>query len=242
LASKRRPHQSPPPAPRVPVSSNPALFPEASRALRKLAPITRDEYDQLDEDEEEHAFTVSGVQQADLVTDVWDAIGDAVVQGTVFEDFQDAVGEKLYDDWGAPNAPRLETIFRTAVNQAYNDGREAIYRKPAVMDVRPYWRYVEIDDGDICELCESCGGVVRAADDDWWDEHRPPLHPRCRCSFEAMTALEAYDEGLITAEDAGIDPDVAKGFGSDRDDDWHPDLSAYPDEIGDHLGDVLEQS
>lgn len=239
MASPKRPHQAPP---RIPVTSNPARFPEASREFRKRTPITRDEFDQLDEDEEEHAFTVSGVQQADMVTEVWDAIGDAVENGTTFEDFQDAVADDLYDSWGAPNAPRVETIFRTAVNQAYNDGREAIYRQPGVMEVRPYWRFVDIDDGDLCELCESCGGVVLHADDPWWDEHRPPLHPRCRCSFEAMTAQEAVDEGLMGEPDAEIDQQVATGFGSDRYDKWEPDLSGYPDEIGDQLGDVLEQS
>jgi SPP1 gp7 family putative phage head morphogenesis protein len=199
--------------------------------------MTRDEWDELSEREQEHAFTVSGVQQAELVTDTWKAIDKAIEDGETFEDFQDRIGDELFEAWGTPDAPRLQTVFRTAVNQAYNDGREEQFTNPAVLEARPYWRFEQIDDADLCEICEACGGVIASADDPFW-ENRPPLHPNCRCSFSALSSEEAIEEGLDLAGTSP--PDISpSGFGTE---DYEPDVGRFPDEIGDELGDVLEQS
>ncbi len=232
----------PAPSHQAPVTADPVKADAAIRAFRDRVPLTRKEWDKLSADQEDFAFTVSGKVQADLVSQVWEGIDAAIEDGTDFSVFQDAVGDELFEAWGAPDAPRLEMVFRTGVNQAYNDGREEVFRDPAVLEARPYWRFELVDDDALCDQCGECEDVCLPADDPWWDEHRPCLHPNCRCSFSAMTAQEAVDEGLIDPEDADIDPEVADGFGSDRDEDYSPDMSDYPDEIADHFNDVLEQS
>jgi hypothetical protein len=202
--------------------------------------MTRDEWDALTDDAERFAFTVSGVAQADLVTDVWEAIDAAVENGEDLDDFRGRVGDKLEEAWGGEDPPRLEMIFRTGVNQAYNDGREAVFSDPAVKEARPYWRFELIDDGALCDDCAECEDVILPADDPWWDDHRPILHPNCRCSFSALTPQEAADEGAdVDEDDLPEDVDVADGFGSDRDDDYDPDTEGYPSEIRDQLDSVL---
>jgi SPP1 gp7 family putative phage head morphogenesis protein len=201
--------------------------------------MTRAAFDKLDADAADHAFTVSGVAQADMVERVWNAIDDAVANGTDLEDFRASVADDLYESWGEEDPARLETIFRTNVNQAYNDGREEIFSHPAVAEARPYWRYELIDDDALCDQCGECEDVTLPADDEWWDDHRPILHPNCRCSFTALTEDEAREEGL---SDDDADPEVADGFGDERDEDYSPNLDDYADEIGDILKGVLEQS
>lgn len=220
------------------VPSDPLKFDTAIAAFRKKVPMTRREWDQLDEDQEDFAFTVSGKLQVDLVMDVYDAVDAAIEDGESFDDFKDRIGQQLYDAWGEPDSAHLETVFRTNVNQAYNDGREDFFRSPEVLADRPIWRYEHVEDADECEICAECGGVMLPADDPWWDDHRPILHMRCRCSFTALTLEEAKAEGYV-ADDEGPDAEPQKGFGSDEE--WDPGGDDYPAPIGQHFDDLLER-
>lgn len=246
VSLSKRPRETSRPAPhQAPVTAEPIRFEQAIRQFRKLAPIAPDDYAKLDDQATEYAFTVGGVVQADMVEQVWDALDAAIEHGEDFGQFQDRIADELYDAWGGEDPARLETVFRTNVNQAYNDGREEMFSKDAVAEARPYWRYELVDDSDLCDECGECEDVCLPADDSWWDDHRPILHPNCRCSFTAMTKQEAIEEGLIDDDGEGdddADPDVADGFGDERDEEYSPDMGRYADEIGDILGDVLEHS
>ena len=174
----------------APVTPNPLKFDAAISAFRDRVPLTRDEWNQLDDEEHDFAFTVSGVSQANLVTQVWDAVDSAVEDGETLGDFKDRVAGMLYDQWGSEDGSRVETIFRTNVNQAYNDGREAVFRDPEVMADRPIWRYELIDDDALCPICAECDGVILPADDGWWDDHRPILHMSCFPGYVRVTTSE----------------------------------------------------
>jgi len=221
----------------APVTPNPLKFDAAISAFRDRVPLTRDEWNQLDDEEHDFAFTVSGVSQANLVAQVWDAVDSAVEDGETLEDFKDRVAGMLYDQWGEEDSSRLTTVFRTGVNEAYNDGREAVFRDPEVLADRPIWRYELIEDGALCPLCEECGGIMLPADDPWWDDHRPLIHMCCRCSFTALTLAEAIEEGY-ESDDDGPDVEADDGFGGERD--WDPDGSDYPAEIGAVFSDRME--
>jgi hypothetical protein len=210
------------------IPADPDRFHEAVKAFRKRVPVTNDEWDDLTDEERDFAVKVGVTTQADLVQDVYDALDRAIDQGTTFEDFQDDVAEQLYDDWGGDDPAQLETIFRTNVMTAYNEGREEIFNDPAVRDSHPYWRWELIDDGSQSkdDPCLECEDVVLPADDPWWDEHPRPLHPNCRCTFTAITAEEA-------GEDETESPPAAPG-GFDSDD-WEPDVDGYDAAIRDEI-------
>ena len=224
------------------IPDDPIQFQEAIDRFRQRVPMTDDEFEQLEEAEQEFAFTVANVAQADLVAEVYDAIDRAIADGTSFDDFQDEVGDSLADSWGGDDPGRLETIFRTNVMDAYGAGRYDVMTAPAVAEARPYWRYDSIGDGPrTCEICEPCGGVVLPQDDSWWQSHYPILHPNCRCIATPLSADEAKDEG-ITSSPPDVDP--APGFGSPPSgaggSDWEPDTGDYPSAIGDLLDERLD--
>lgn len=215
-----------------------AHFDAAVAAWRKRDPMPKADWDELQADERDYAWTVAGVAQANLVTDVWEALDRAIEQGRPFADFKADAGEALERGWGGEIPGRIETIFRTNVNGAYNEGRHAIFTAPKVLEARPYWRYEEIDDSDICDICEECKGVILPADDPWWEEHIPPLHFCCRCSFTALSREEAEDEG-VDADGPEIDAD--EGFGDapeEKGTDW-ADPGDYPKAIGEVLEHVM---
>jgi SPP1 gp7 family putative phage head morphogenesis protein len=227
------------PHPSVPASSDPAKFAEAVDAFRKRVPLTEGTYDELDAAEREFAFTVAGVAQADLVTDVWEALDRAIADGETLDDFKARVGDMLEEQWGGAAPARVETIFRTNVNAAYNEGRYAVFSAPAVKEARPFFRFDAIDDDRTDEDCAEANGTVLPQDDGFWDAHVPPLHPNCRCTLVALSDEEAADEGVTPDEP---DSEAAEGFGgrpSTEGADWEPDTADYPDAIGAVLDDVL---
>jgi SPP1 gp7 family putative phage head morphogenesis protein len=217
------------------VADDPAHFREAVRAWRNRVPVTDAEYAELDENMRERAFKVANVAQAELVTDVWRALDRAISHGTDFKDFKEAVGALLEDAWGGAQPGRLETIFRTNVQTAYNAGRYAQARHPAVGVRRPYWRYVAVQDSRTSDICSELDGTVLPAADEFWRTHIPPLHPNCRSTFVPLTEDEAKAEGI--EEEAPV-TEPTEGFGdAPKDDDstWEPDPAQYPAPVAEIL-------
>jgi SPP1 gp7 family putative phage head morphogenesis protein len=215
------------------VTDDPAKFDQAVRFLRRKVGISEDDWDELTEAEQQRAFKVAAVAQADLAQEVLDAITSAVEDGTTFEDFRDAVGEKLADAWGGEDSPRLEGIFRTNTMAAYNGGRYEAFNDPEVKEARPFWRFDAIEDDRIDDVCADSDGTVLASDDPWWTTHLPPLHPNCRCTFVALSDEEAQEAGLTPEP---TEREAADGFGAPpASDDWDPDLSTYSDPIREAL-------
>jgi SPP1 gp7 family putative phage head morphogenesis protein len=228
--------------PHVPIVADPELYSQAIGAFRKKVPMPKDEWEALEDNQREYGFTVAGVAQAEMVSDVWDAVDSAVEHGDDFDVFKARVTDTLIEAWGGEIPGRIENIFRTNVNTAYNAGRHAVFTAPAVKEARPYWRFEWIDDDRLCEICAACAGVILPADDPWWSDHIGPLHFQCRCSFTALSAEEAKDEG-IDASAPGDDGDADEGFGSEPSEDgtdWSPAIGDYARPIRSVLRDAIE--
>lgn len=201
----------------------------------KKVPITPDAWKALYPPIRSRAFTVSAVQNLDVITDVWRAVDKAVADGTSFADFQKAVKGPLTDAWGGSvkrPAHRIETIYRTNVQGAYAAGRHAQLTDPAVLEDQPYWQFDAIMDNRTSPVCKAAHGTVLPAEDKWWATHNPPCHFNCRSTVIPMTGDEAKAAGVTetpTTEKAG------KGFGAPpdlSDDEWVADkLANAPEEL-----------
>jgi hypothetical protein len=204
-------------------------FHEAVRAIRNKVPVSDEEWERLTDEEREWSIKVGVSAQGDLVQDVFDALDRAVADGTTFDDFKADVGQQLADDWGREDGSRLETIFRTNVLSAYNDGREEIFNEPTVREERPYWRWELIDDGSQSDddPCLDFEDLILPADDPFWDSHPQPYHPRCRCTKSALSREEAEDEGITKS--------APPGETSHMDEDWEPDIGKYNESIRDEI-------
>jgi len=195
--------------------------------LRNKLKLSAEEFYALEERAKLKAFTVSGVADLDVVSEVWRAIESAVENGETLEDFRERVGELLEDQWGQEDPSRIETIFRTNVQSAYSAGRWAQNSRPEVRATHPYCRFVAILDSRTSEVCEELHGTVLKADDDFWASHQPPLHHQCRSDIVPLTDEEAKEEG-IDEEAPDADPD--EGFGTPAED-FEPDLASRPPEL-----------
>lgn len=167
------------------------------------------------------AFWISGATELDTVQFVHDEIAKALASGAPFEEFKKNVSEKLTKAWGKENPARIETIFRTATQTAYNAGRYAQMTEPSVLKFRPYWLFDAVIDSHTTATCRICNQTLLPADSPWWDSHTPPLHFSCRSGIRNLRVAEAEKKGVTEAPDA-VPPD---GFGASPKvaQQWRPD-------------------
>jgi len=124
-------------------------FTEAIEYFRDKFAMTAAEYKTLVEKVGEYAsalaFTVSKIAAADLLQDLHGEILKAIEEGKTFWDFREAIDEIMARrGWGGLAPYRLDNIFRTNIQTAYNVGR---YKQmKAVADRRPYWEYDAVND------------------------------------------------------------------------------------------------
>jgi SPP1 gp7 family putative phage head morphogenesis protein len=220
--------------------ADPDRFDEAVRAFRERVPMTDAEFADLMEAEKQRAFTVAGVTQARAVQEVMDALDRAIEDGTTVEEFKAAVGGTLAESWGGVDAPRLETVFRTNVMQAYNDGRADVFADPEVRKARPYLRFDAVGDSRTSEICEALDGKVLPADDSFWRTHSPPLHPNCRSIVTPLTDAEAGEEGITKGKPDTGGAAPADGFGKARERNPEPDISGFDPAIRAVLKDRID--
>jgi SPP1 gp7 family putative phage head morphogenesis protein len=215
-------------APDVTSGEFPADSNALAKHLRDVLAMNSDEYYELEAKARGRAFTVSGVAELDLVTDVWRAIESAVENGETLEDFKARIGSDLEEAWGGEIPGRLETIFRTNVQSAYAAGRYHQNNRPEVRATHPYSRFTAVLDSRTSDICEALDGTVLHSDDPFWATHQPPLHFNCRSDVSAITVEEAHELGVDEVPPE-MQPD--DGFGVPITD-WKPDLSTRPVELG----------
>lgn len=202
-------------------------FREAVEWFKRRLAILKDEWNRLERRAQRRAFTVAGVAELDLVATVMDAIGRAVKTGETLETFKRRVGDQLALAWGHQNPWRLETIFRTNVQMAYQAGRwkQAQANKKA----RPFGRVSVVMDDRTTEICEALDSYTAPLDGAWFKEHWPPFHFNCRTTVITLTEAQAKASGL-SLQEPKVEP--AEGFGlPPTAAEWKPSLRGYPRDL-----------
>jgi SPP1 gp7 family putative phage head morphogenesis protein len=214
------------------VTAETLAFLEALEWFKAKVVMKKSDWVQLEEMARRRAFTVANVAQASLVKEVWEALTRAIKGGTTLGQFRKDVETKLFSAWGesVDDPPwRVETIYRTNLQGAYNAGRYKQLTRPAIKRARPYWMFDAIMDNRVTHICEPLDRTILPNTDPWWTTHTPPLHFNCRSSIRALRAGAAQARG-IRGEGPVVQPD--KGFGrAPSDDEWRPDMSQFPEEM-----------
>ncbi len=217
-------------APKAPPASLDASK-DAVRWFRERLLLTDAEFAAIEDASHQTAFTIAGVNQLDLVEEVWAQLDRAVAQGETLGDFQERVSDRLTSAWGGEQPWRVETIFRTNAAEAYAAGRYVQMTDPAVRRARPFWRYSSITDQRTTILCNEADDTVLPADHPWWQGHYPPCHFSCRAHIVTLSEDEAQEAGITT--DPTAEP-AMEGFGMAPTvvaQDYEPIPGEYPPEL-----------
>lgn len=174
-------------------------FEEQIKFFLKKLNIPTARWDDLMGEMHDHAFTVAGAMQADLLADLREAVETAVTEGSSLEQFRegfDAIVQKYGWNYTGGYAWRTRLIYTTNLNTSYGAGRYRQLNDPDLLRLMPYrmWKHA---DGvhNPRPLHVSWDGITLPADDDWWDEHPCPAGFGCHCRQVAVTEAQARRKG-----------------------------------------------
>jgi len=88
---------------------------------------------------------------------------------------------------------RLETIVRTNMTEAYNQGRKDMILDPDLTEDVPAIMYSAILDARTTEVCEKLDGMIVHRDNPLLDRITPPNHFNCRSVLVPVMAYEKYE-------------------------------------------------
>lgn len=207
-------------------SSDPDEFPDSWPEWERISKLNPRQKKALEHRQQKRAHRIAGVSNLKLVDQVVKAVHHAVTDGETLADFKKRVGKKLVSEWAGTVAnpgSRIETIFRTNVQTAYQAGRMREMLEPDTLELRPFWRFSAILDMRTSDVCAACNGTLLPARAGWWGTHTPPLHHRCRSFIDCITMENAHAQG-VTNHPSRDSAD--NGFGSiEQLENWEPDLS-----------------
>lgn len=220
------------PEPRI--EPEPLTFEEAVDFWRDKLLVPPREFARLADEVRARAFTVAGVAKLDMLLEVWRLIDKALDEGMTLEEFRSACRELFArKGWQGPGPYRLDNIFRTNVQTAYQVGRFRQMTDPAVVEDRPYWMYDAVNDRRTRPSHAALDGMVFPANHSFWDTWYPPNGYRCRCTVRSLSERDLRRRGLTVQETVpmlqqGPDP----GFGANpAKAGWSPDLGKYPEAL-----------
>lgn len=155
----------------------PMPFQEAVDYFAAKTALTPDEFAALTaevgEYAQEQAFTAARVMRADVIQDIHNEVVKAIESGQTIWDFREAVDEIMERrGWAGLMPYRLDNIFRTNVQGAYNAGRFKQMKR--VADRRPFWEYDAVNDSATRPSHLAHDGKVYRHDHPFWDQWYPP--------------------------------------------------------------------
>ncbi len=173
-------------------------FDEAIDYMRGKLDLPTKKWTDIWEGMHTRAFVVAGAMKSEVLTDLHNAINDAITKGTTITEFRkafDATVKKNGWTYKGGRGWRTGVIYDTNLRTAYAAGHYKQMMDPAVRAARPYWRYI----GGLSEhprpLHLSWSGTVLRYDDTWWDTHYPPSAWGCKCRVVSASATEMERDG-----------------------------------------------
>lgn len=168
------------------------------RKMGNLVPTAR--WDDLWKSQHDRGFMVAGAMKADLLSDFATAVGKVIEEGKSIEWFRknfDAIVDRHGWAYKGERNWRTKVIYQTNMSTSYAAGRLAQLKEggferwmykhsDSVMHPRPH--HVALD------------GVIRPADDTFWQTHYPPNGWGCKCRVVGVRSDK-------TARALGGDPD-----------------------------------
>lgn len=157
-----------------------------------LAPTAK--WDDLWQSQHDRAFIVAGVVKADILADLAEAVGKAIVEGRGFEafqrDFRAIVEKRGWHGWTGEGTPkgelwRMRVIYRTNVATSYAAGRMAQLRDGKFK----YWIYKHGNALEPRVQHLAWDGIALPPDHPFWLTHAPPNGWGCTCEIRGANTV-----------------------------------------------------
>ena len=170
---------------------------DALEFLRGKGLMTQEQFDDLDRDEQAAAFSAPGVDDAQVLAELRNAVAESLKEGEGLRDFR-----RRIEDTVALSRSQTETLFRTQTKQAYIGGMERTLSDPVVEEEFPYVQYAATADTRVRDSHWDLDGmVVRRGTPEHALMLRALADYNCRCTLIPMTEADARRAGVKTMND-----------------------------------------
>ena len=179
---------------------SPVPMKEAQAYWKDKVILAPGQFANLSDEAKLRAFAICGIAKSDQLQTVFSALARAIDDGISYGEFKKQTREVWKKrGWTGIGAWRVDNIFRTNIQTAYNVGR---YRQMAeVARRRPYWQYDAVNDSRTRPTHAAMDGRVFPADHPAWNTWYPPNGFRCRCSVKSLTEAQVKARGLTVETD-----------------------------------------
>lgn len=140
----------------------------------------------------QQAFTVSGIQQQQVLGVLRKKIEDALSGSSGWPDFRNSAHDVFLQTGIEISDAQLRTVFNTNLATAHGAGKWL--EGQAAADVLPYWQYLTAGDTRVRPAHQLQDGKIYPKNHPYWNLWFPPNGYNCRC-----TVLEWDDAGLRRA-------------------------------------------
>jgi SPP1 gp7 family putative phage head morphogenesis protein len=193
-------------------------FNEAIAEFMGKAVLPRHLFERLTSEAKRRAFTIAGLSQQTMLDVAHDELTKSIVDGDDLATFRERLAERFDSNgWTPLNRSHVETVFRTAINGAYNSGRHVQQTQPAVLAARPYWQIRGVKDDRARPEHAAANGKVLAASDPFWTRAPLPWGFNERCTKTSRSAADLARLGLSVSNGADLkglpDEDFKAGGG-----------------------------
>jgi len=178
-------------------------FKEAVKHFNGKLKIPTQHWDDLLGDVHAKAFTVAGATKADLLTDLYNDVNDAISNGTTITDFRkrfDQAVTKHGWKYKGKRGWRTRVIYDTNLRTSHAAGKWQQFQR--TKDRRPFLQYFTVGDERVRPEHRRWNLIVLPIDDSWWSTHYPPNGWGCRCGARSLSPRQIRKEGLDIANQA----------------------------------------
>lgn len=181
------------------VSLAPLPMKEAAVFWRDKVKLGPADFKKLSDEAKVRAFAISGIAKGDELTTVYNSLQKAIEQGLSYSDFKKECAE-IFErrGWTGKREWRVQNIFRTNIQTAYNVGRYTKQKEMA--EYFPYLQYSAVNDRRTRPTHRALDGKIFPVDHAFWDTWYPPNGYRCRCSTLSLTEGQLKRRGLKVEE------------------------------------------
>lgn len=190
---------------------------EAIRVFQDREAVTPKVFASMTKAAKRRAFTIANATSKAMVTTAKRALASQLARGADLRNFREVLERRLESaGWVPANASHVETIFRTNVMASYGGGRAKQMLQPDVLEARPYWQIVTVNDGPPRQrkTHQAVHLVVLRADDPFWRTCYPPFGFNCRCRVRSLGEREGAELVVSGSSIKNLpDPGFTSGIG-----------------------------
>jgi SPP1 gp7 family putative phage head morphogenesis protein len=228
---------------------------EAAALIKGKPVVSRQVFDGLLPELKGRAFTITGVEGANVLQRVRDAVA-GIAEGDTWDDAKKQIVDDLHVYLGEGAENRAELLLRTHGFQAFQAANWRVAQED--LDTT-HLQYMSMEDDHVRESHAALNGIVLPKDDPFWAKHYPPWDWGCRCQAVPMNPDQVEEErvadekkapenrnvlsdaladqlrnGTLMREGQRFDVTPPSDSGRENAFEWHPDNLRLPvDELKD---------